>query len=190
MLPIDLFALIFLRACLLALPISVGLLAFRRLLLSETLNAWLYALIVGFAAFSVAGLVPWAVGLADLPILFAVSAAVSPLIWLVTVVVCGIGRRDHYDLPDAETMAVTDNPAALKPRVAPLLLTDPVAPEAKADPVPVFRHRPAPVAVATTPGSVMEVARAMRGRATSEARRVRKLLPPPAPGPADLPFLR
>ena len=188
MLPIDLFALIVLRACILALPVAVGLLAIRRLLLSETLNAWVYALVVGFAAFSVAGLLPWALGFGEIPAFFVGTALLAPILWLSTVVICGLGRQNRYDLPPADDAlsALADTPPS-RPRPAPLLLTDPIQPE----PVPVFRHRPIPRFDPLPPQqSVMDVARAMRGRATSEARRVRKLLPPPAPGPADLPFLR
>ena len=188
MLPIDLFALIVLRALLLALPVAVGLLAVRRLLMSESLNAWVYALAVGYAAFSMAGLLPWALGLAGVPSFFVATALLAPVLWLATVVICGLGRQNRYDLPpaDDDLSAFADTPPSPL-RTAPLLLTDPIQPE----PVPVFRHRPIPrFDPLPPPPSVMDVARAMRGRATSEARRVRKLLPPPAPGPADLPFLR
>ena len=65
-----------------ALPACVGWLAFRRLVMSETSNAWIYASVGMFAAFSAAGLAPWVFGFQSLNWLFLVAAFLCPPIWL------------------------------------------------------------------------------------------------------------
>lgn len=181
MAPLDVLMDLIVRAVLLAMPIGVGVLAFRRLMMSQTSNVWLYALTVGYAAFATMGLLPWAMGLQPVSAVFVLLAVVCPPVWMAIVVVCGLGRRAPYEqeYDDVEEAALTPT--------APLLLTNPVI----AEPVPVFRHHRRSVEMAkATAQDVLGVARAMRGRQTSEPRRVRKLLPPPAPEAADLPFLR
>ena len=181
MAPQDVLMDLIVRALLLAMPIGVGVLAFRRLIMSQTANVWLYALTVGYAAFATVGLVPWAFGLEPVSAVFVLLAVICPLVWMAIVVVCGLGRQAPYDLDfeDLEESAPTPT--------APLLLTNPVIPE----PVPVFRHYRQRAEIAkVTAHDVLGVARAMRGRKTSEPRRVRKLLAPPAPEARDLPFLR
>lgn len=181
MAPLDLLMVLLTRALLLSMPIGVGVLAFRRLMMSQTSNVWLYALTVGYAAFTTAGLAPWAMGLQPASTVFVLLAMACPMVWMAIVVVCGMGRDAPYDksYPEPDEVA--------PPPTAPLLLTNPVVPE----PVPVFRHhrRRAEVAKLKAP-DVLGVARAMRGRSSSEPRRTRKLLPPPAPEACDLPFLR
>ena len=49
MAPPELFVTLILRAAIVAVPVAIGLLALRRLFLSETLNAWVYALMVGYS---------------------------------------------------------------------------------------------------------------------------------------------
>ncbi len=187
MAPPELFVTLILRAAIVAVPVAIGLLALRRLFLSETVNAWAYALMVGYAAFSVAGLLPWALGVTGISPVFLLAALAAAPIWIAIVVVCGIGRRDHYDLD----LPVEDEARA---PLSPLVLTNPVLPSATppADPIPVFRHHRKALQEPLTrsDAGVLSVARAMRGRASSEARRVRKLLPPPSPEASDLPFVR
>lgn len=187
MAPPELFVTLILRAAIVAVPVAIGLLALRRLFLSETLNAWVYALMVGYSAFSVTGLLPWALGFTGISPVFVLAALAAAPIWIAIVVVCGLGRRDHYDLDDLIEVDETESPN-------PLVLTNPILPPAAdiADPVPVFRHhrRIESAPKSNADAGVLSVARAMRGRASSEARRVRKLLPPPSPEAPDLPFLR
>ena len=170
------------RAFVLSLPISVGALAFRRLLLSRTANVWVYALAVGYASFATLGLVPWAVGLQPVSTAFIVFAAVCPLLWIAIIAVCGAGRGTPYDLDTSAEVEPIPQPI-----LPPLILKNPVIPE----PVAVFRHHATAVRLSNTPPrSVLNVARSMRGRTSSEDRRVRKLLPPPRPEATNLPFLR
>lgn len=182
MTPQELLFDLFSRAVVLSLPLAVALLAFRRLLISQSSNVWVYALAVGYASFSVLGLMPWALGLQPVSAVFIVLAMICPLLWMAIVVVCGIGRSSGYDL---DSLDLEDDTAI--PAPPPLILRDPIVPE----PVAVFRHhrRPAPLAPALS-SDVVSVARSMRGRASSETRRGPKLLPPPKPSHPDLPFVR
>ena len=185
----------------LAMPAGTAWLAFRRLALSETSNAWIYAATGLFAAFAAAGLAPWALGLQAVSWPFFLFAGLCPPLWVAVVVICGIGRSQSYDIPAADE---TDpEPAAapfpLAEPLPTLVLRDPAFPEA---PQPVFRHRPlsappleptaAPVAPPVRPApparSVIAVARDMRGHASAERRRTRRLLPPPE-RMSDLPNL-
>ena len=186
MTPIEILIPLALRAAILSVPVAVLLLAMRRLLLSETSNAWVYALTVCYAVFSLAGLLPWALGLAELSWQFLGLGMTSAPLWLCVVTVSGLGRSTSYRL-SRDTGDASDQPGP-----PPLLLTTPREPEERYGPEPVFRHhRSRSERLDTsTERSVLAIARAMRGRASSEARRVRKLLPPPAPDASDLPFLR
>ena len=163
------------RASLLVMPLAVVYLAFRRLSLSRSGNAWIYA-VTGLLAFvTTLGLLPWAtLGLPTSPVLIGV-AFFLPLLWVAVVLICGPGQGDAYDLID-------DEPEKLPP----LILENP-----RPVPVPVFRHRPVhkaslPKHGPTASGSVLAAARAMRGNRTSDERRP-KALPPPMP---VLPFLK
>ena len=186
-----------LKVLLLALPVAVGLLALRRTIQSQSANAWLYGATLLYACVTTFGLLPWAVGLGAPPALFLSFSALSPLVWMMVVMLCDRDRVNRYDnngLPD---------------HVAPpLLLVNPTLP-----PVPVFRHQspeddaPAPQAVARPaltaarkvaqpdPGAevtrnVLAVARAMRGRLSEEeygTPKGRKAAN--APDPDHLPFL-
>lgn len=181
MAPQELLMDLIVRAIFLSMPVAVGVLAFRRMLMSQTVNVWLYALTVGYTAFVAMGLMPWAMGLHPVSAVFVILAVICPAIWLGIVVACGLGRQAPYDVIEEAVDVPEPAPAA------PLLLTNPVLPE----PVPIFRHHRRKVEIAKiTATDVVDVARAMRGRASSEARRVRKLLPPPSPEARDLPFLR
>ena len=182
MAPQDLLFDLLSRAIVLSFPIAVGVLAFRRLLLSQTLNVWVYALAVGYAGFSTVGLMPWAIGLQPVSTTFIILAVLCPPLWLAIVVICGIGRTAPYDLDFLEETQTAETEI-----MEPLLLKNPII----AEPVPVFRHhRRRPELTKTLTSDVVNVARSMRGRTSSEARRVRKLLPPPAPENQELPFLR
>lgn len=140
------------KALLLCLPLAVAYLAFRRLILSTSINGWLYGLAGLLMGFTVGGLTPWAFLQATPQPVLVAFAALSPAIWLLVVSVCGPGKNRPYDedLEEAEP---------------PLLLTDPIFPNA---PVVTFRHaapQPSADGLAPRPAtSVLDAARRMRGR--------------------------
>lgn len=192
----PLFQLLF-RSLVTLIPLTVGWLAFRRLALSRTGNAWIYAATCLFATVTTAGLLPWTLGLARVGWLFLVLAAFCPAIWIGVIGVCDMSRRkDHYG-PDPLMDKVLKFKA--RPQRKPLVLENPDWP---GTPMPIFRHsRPdtghnalekaSPTPRLTdkkpTPRTLMTIAREMRGNNTSDARRP-KLLPPPEL--ASLPFIR
>lgn len=178
----------------LAVPFGVAWLAFRRLALSETSNAWIYAGSGLFAAFTAAGLAPWAFGIGPVGWLYFVFAALCPPIWLCVVVVCGIGRPPVYDAPQDDTAEDWIAPFRIPTPKKPLILEGPDWPDA---PRPTFRHRDLisghanqnlPLIEAEPEKGMLDVARNMRGNATSAGRRLRPLLPPPD-AMSDLPHL-
>ena len=185
----------------LALPLGVALLGFRRLMLSETLNAWIYAAIGLFAAFTVAGLAPWAFGFQPVNWMFLIFAFLSPPLWMACVIICGIGRPAAYDVPEVapQTVSAVETAPDRAP-LAPLVLQDPKWPETSKA---VFRtHRTllreartgvsAKLAQSADNSKVLDVARAMRGNLDTQKRRKRVLLPPPhaMSDLANLPFLQ
>ncbi|MGI9394511.1 MAG: hypothetical protein ACR2OY_07685 [Boseongicola sp.] len=200
------------RTFFLAIPFGVAWLAFRRLALSETSNAWIYAVTGLFAAFTAAGLAPWALGLGAVGWLYFVFAALCPAVWVGVVIICSIGRSPSYEsLLDDEPQ---DQVAPLRTSASksrPLILEGPQWPNA---PKPTFRHHdeivspanenlPLPdvepeenvlpdSSVLDADRSVLEVARGMRGNTTSAARRLKPLLPAPdaMSDLKNLPFLK
>lgn len=180
---VGLLFLVVFRSLLLILPASVAWLAFRRLAMSETQNAWIYAATGLFAGFTFAGLMPWAVGLARPGALFFVFAAFSPAVWMAVVTIVAPQTRTRYDFDE---VSEEEDTGAAEP---PLILEEPEWPDA---PVAVFRHhKPSGLNESgDPPRSVLAIAREMRGRRSSDKRRGPKLLPPPAEGDFDLPFVR
>ena len=192
----PLFQLLF-RALVVVLPLTIGWLAFRRLMLSRSANAWIYATTCLLTAVTAAGLLPWTLGLAEGNWLFFLLSALSPPIWIGVIMICD--PVTHPSIYDAKSQAEPDLPDEESAqimefqRAKPLILEKPDWPEA---PVPVFRHlKPAanapqsPQLADESPAkSLISVARDMRGNASSDARRPR-LLPPPDRMPKDLPFL-
>lgn len=196
----------------LAMPFGVTWLAFRRLALSESANSWLYAGCGLFAAFTTAGLAPWAFGLTDVSWIFFLFAALCPPIWLVVVLICGFGRSENYDASEDD---ITDHVVAFSPnkrRPPPLILEHPEWPDA---PKPIFRHTPdapianenaaigdapdaavfgntlraiVPVPDTAVPRSLLSIARDMRRNEDSRKHRKPLLLPPPLEA-GDLPHL-
>lgn len=193
-----------LRSAILLLPVAVAMLAFRRLAMSESANAWLYAGMAMIACITAAGLAPWAVGSATGHWIFFLLAPLCPALWLGVVIICDLERSHLYDsapsAPRHDTRRTT------------LILENPEWPQA---PVPVFRHRggeprkhseQTPVFVASSRSShgniqpepaptVLDIARSMRGNVSSQHRREPRQLPAPgAPGTAqiaeNLPFLK
>lgn len=174
-----------LRSALVLLPLTVGWLAFRRLALSKSGNAWIYAVTCLLAAVTTAGTLPWALGLTSANWIFVALALFSPALWFGVVVLCDLTRRRSYG-PDPVTGTILGLMPARTPE--PLVLESPV------EETPVFRHsRPQPTIPmasskpAPTTRSLTAIAREIRGGRTSERRRP-KLLPKPEGG-GDYPFL-
>lgn len=185
-----LFSILF-RSLVVILPLTTGWLALRRLMLSHSANAWYYAASCLFAAATVAGLLPWALGIAQVGWLFFVLAAFCPAIWIGVVIICDASRGTNYDSGNDAESGPVFRPRKPSP---PLVLENPDWPGA---PIPVFRHNgPAERADTDTveakpksdkpARSLLTVARDMRTNATSDARRPRRL---PAPDLCELPFL-
>ena len=183
----------------LGLPLAVAWLAFRRLALSNSVNAWIYAGVGLFAASTAAGLAPWAFGFQQVSWIFVILAFLCPPLWLATVLLCGMGRVSGYDTPEA-TRQSEEPQGVIAPRPAPLLLEKPILPETAK---PVFRtHRSilrnardmAGVRVKSDPEDrgILDVARSMRGNPNTSKRRMRPLLPPPhaMSDLSNLPFLQ
>ncbi len=187
MTPFDVLLDLAARVLLLSLPLTVAVLALRRLLLSRSSNVWLYAAMVGYTVFSAVGVLPWAATGKATPIALFLFALSTPLVWTLVILVTGTGRSSPYGTRRTSEPESGNQPVVL--RLDKLVLKDPITPEPAA--TPIFRHhKSSNQSKAKASSSVMGVARSMRGRASSEARRVRKLLPPPAPERSDLPFLR
>ncbi len=185
------------KSILVILPFTIAWLAFRRLVMSRSVNAWLYGLCGLFAATTGAGLLPWALGLAGAPWLLFIFAAFSPALWLGIVLICDAQRVSRYTVEDEEAplptfQSMRNRRDANSP---PLVLENPDWPGA---PIPVFRHsRPAndhapgsALSAAATKRTLLSIAREMRGKDSSDDRRP-KLLPPPAASElTQLPFLK
>lgn len=192
------------RSALLLLPVGVAMLAFRRLALSESANAWLYAGMAMIACVTAAGLAPWAVGGAPGYWIFFLLAPLCPALWLGVVILCDLDRNHDYDRAEPTPRHA--------PKARPLVLENPEWPGA---PVPVFRHsglngqkkrEQAPLFVprSRTSGSniqphggqtVLDIARAMRGNVSSQHRRKPLALPAPngerrVENAENLPFLK
>ncbi len=193
------------RSFIMILPVAVAWLAFRRLALSETGNAWLYAITGLFAAFTAAGLAPWALVGRDASWLFFVMAPFCPAIWLAVVIICGTDRVSLYDVVSGDraesrshhrreaaysfrTKASASNQPSPKPT---LVLENPDWPDAPsavflhhrseaADPVGSNVSRSSLPAESSSLRSVLSIARDMRGNGSTSHRRDRKLLPPPS----------
>ncbi|MBT8412900.1 MAG: hypothetical protein KJO30_01110 [Boseongicola sp.] len=193
----------------LGLPLAVAWLALRRLMLSKTVNAWIYAGAGLFAVFTAVGLAPWALGFQPISWMFLIFAFLCPPLWLATVVLCGMGRVSGYDMAEFEAEEHTkteDVDATPKARPAPLMLVEPIWPEPEQPPEqpivtanPVFKtHRSilrnardmasARLKSESEDRSVLDVARSMRGNPNTAKRRMRPLLPPPH-AMSDLPNL-
>ncbi len=191
------------KTAFLAMPTGVAWLAFRRLSLSQTTNAWIYAAMGLFAAFSATGLAPWALGFGSASWAFYVIALLCVPLWVAIVVILGIERPGDYEhFADDDSFEPEDRVVPFRQRPdysEPLLLQKPYWPDT---PNPLFRHRsrvqnaPAnsnalvPVKMGTRP--ILQIARDMRGNTSTDERRLPVLLPPPEKMSAlpDLPFLR
>ena len=207
---LGLLSLLVIKSLLLILTLAVFSLAVRRLMLSKSANAWLYAATAIFALLTSLGLVPWTLGFGQSHPIFFVFAAMTPAIWYGVVTMCNTTRPMRYD-SELERTVLRFAALARAQLSEPLMLRNPKFPEA---PKPVFRHTPQPEIrdpepVAERPlelsqqtrvvqrgraseatRTLLGIARGMRRNRTSESRRV-KLLPPPARAEdRSIPFLR
>lgn len=195
------FLLLLFRSLVILLQITIGWLAFRRLAMSKSDNAWIYGATCLFAAVTTAGLLPWALGLTAANWVFFILAAICPAVWVGVVALCDYSRRTAYG-PDPVASVVLSfrslqKSAPTQPPPPTLVLERPDWPEA---PKPVFRHAdpeeaeaepeivaPKESRVSAARRSLMSIAREMRGNNSSEARRPKLL---PSPDPDDLPFIK
>ena len=199
----PLFQLLF-RAIVILLPLTVGWLALRRLVLSRTSNAWIYAITCLFGTVTFAGLLPWTLGFGHSSSIFFLLSALSPAVWMLVIVICDpTAQLASYDSigpaplePDTPEFSGAPTPAPTQStptRSTPLILEEPAWPDM---PVPMFRHRAIAANLAAGPESlkkdvaksILSVARGMRRNATSDSRRP-KMLPAPDKIASDLPFL-
>lgn len=171
-------------------PLTVGWLAFRRLALSKSANAWVYAGACLFSAIAAASILPWGLGLTPLNWGLLFLALLSPVVWIATIFVCDMTRIGRYgEDPIVQTARSLGSRAT--PKLATLILQE----EQRAEPVmPVFKHRerpepqkPSPPQRSAATTTLLNLARDIRGNTSSERRRP-KLLPPPER--AEFPFLR
>lgn len=177
-----------LRSLVVLFPLTVGWLAFRRLALSKSANAWIYAVICLFASVTAAGVLPWTLGLTAINWPMTGLALICPAIWVGAILFCDIARVQRYGADPLLTLA--RSAFGERPEQADPLLLRP-SDAAK----PVFRHvprkqtRPAKSkgARSAKAQTILRLARDIRGHPTSDRHR-RKLLPPPEK--AELPFLR
>lgn len=174
---------VLLRSLVVLFPLTVGWLSLRRLALSKSGNAWYYAIVFLFSTITTAGILPWTLGLNSLNWMLILLALASPAVWIGITHLCDGARHNRYG---RDVIAET---ARSIPRLAPLLLENPIVPES---PAPMFRHREVKSPPATArkisqkTRTILSLARDIRGNVSSDQRRPRLL---PAPDTRDLPFL-
>lgn len=198
----GLIALLFLKTAVLIAPLAVVFLAFRRLVLSRSANAWLYASSGLFALVTTLGLVPWALGTGNSHPVFFVFAAMVPTVWYGVVLMCNAARTVRYDIELEHTFGILARLARTRSFQVPLILENPEWPDV---PAAVFRHTPRTTKVTPEPletdvkqisqepdgpRTILEVARSMRCNSSSEGRRIKLLPGPRKTAPTELPFLK
>lgn len=179
-----------LKSLVVLFPLTVGGVAFRRLAMSTSSNAWIYAVMFLYAAAASAGALPWALGITQLNWLSVLLALSCPIFWIGVLMICDLSRGHSYGADPVIEVANRLIKRA-RPKPKPLVLENP---DLSQPPVPVFRHRKeqrekphfAPSASKHT-RHVLALARDLRTNRTSEGRRP-KLLPPPQTSD-DLPFV-
>ena len=181
-------------------PVAVAGLAYRRLALSRSGNAWIYACIALTATLTAIALLPWAVGVGQISWLPALLSLLCPFVWVGVVLICdaaqGTKNYDSFENDQTETPGAVFMRHIHAPKTHdPLMLERPEWPDA---PEAVFIRRETPqtkIIVPTDPvpsvRDVISIVREMRGNASSEPRRPR-LLPPPGGSLSlkDMPFIR
>lgn len=187
---IPLFHLV-LRSLVVLFPLTVGCLAFRRLALSKSDNAWIYAATCLFAAISSAGVLPWALGMTSINWIMNLLALCCPGIWIGVLLICDVSRSHRYS---QDPIVWTARFFFAKPEQE-LVAETGEAHTAPAVPPPVFQHKPKTFPKVSTKSyeasnsasTIVALAREIRGNRTSDRRRPKLL---PAPKSRELPFLR
>lgn len=176
-----------LRSLVVFFPLTVSWLAFRRLALSKSTNAWIYAAMCLFAVVSAAGVLPWTLGITAMNWLLILPALICPMLWVGVLMLCDMSRSHRYGSDPLVTAARRMAQKSIP--MAPLILTDP---EFVDGPKPVFRHKaekvpekPKPRLSAGTQ-NMLSLARDIRDNASSDRRRPKML---PSPSSFELPFL-
>lgn len=210
---LGLLVLLLVKMGLMILPLTVLCLAGRRLFLSRSANAWLYAATAGLAWVTALGLTPWAFGFGTSHPVFFVFAAMTPAIWYSVATLCNSSRHMAYDSELERTFLRLATIVRQRTAPEPLILEGADWPDA---PKAVFRHsatthEPAADADVATPeteptapppevgevhkrasettGRLLDITRTMRRNRNSEDRRIKLLPPPEAPGKSNFPFL-
>lgn len=197
---LGLFFSFLLKGLVLLVPLCVAILAFRRLTMSQSANAWLYAAAALYSVLTTLGILPWALWNGTSHPVFFFFAAMTPAIWLGVVSLCNASRSTSYDTELERTFARLARLVRDAPPAQPLILEEPIWPDA---PMPVFRHRGAPerteprhsassalARASEATRTLLEIARSMRGHATSDRRRIKLLPPPRKADPGRIPFLK
>ena len=107
----QMFSLLF-RSFVVMLPLTTGWLALRRLFMSRSTNAWIYAATSLLATATVAGLLPWAMGVTQASWIFFILAAFCPAVWISVVMLCDGPRQRAYQSTDPPEAIATFTPAA------------------------------------------------------------------------------
>jgi hypothetical protein len=181
------FLQVLLRSAVVLFPMTVGLLAFRRLALSKSSNAWIYAMMCLFAAVTAAGVLPWTLGLTSLNWLLTLMAFACPAMWIGVILACDLSRTHRYG-PDPVLRLVRLFQPKTEDRFSKLSLD--ATRKVTRQPV-VFKHETKRRKIAARPRSqstttLLSLARDIRGNTSSDRRRPKLL---PAPDTDDLPFL-
>ncbi len=113
-----------LRSLVVLFPLTVGWLAFRRVALSKSGNAWVYAAICLFAAVTTAGVLPWTLGITAINWFLTLLALVCPVLWIGVLLICDVSRSSRYG-PDPLMSAARAIAHRSAPRLAPLVLKNP-----------------------------------------------------------------
>lgn len=175
-----------LRSVVVLFPMTVGWLAFRRLALSTSGNAWVYSAMFLFAAVTSAAVMPWTLGLSAINWVMLILALISPMFWIGVIFLCDTGRTGRYGTDALESGAKfvwhhVSSSAGQQDHAK--------------TPLPMFRHTSEPEAASpetpagysTATRTLLALARDIRSNPTSEQRRPRRL---PPPEKRELPFLR
>lgn len=190
------------RSFLLLLPVAVAALACRRLVLSRSENAWIYAAMTLLAGVAAIGLVPWTIGMGAAKPMILGMALVSPVFWLGVVLLCDVpgGHNSYDELADDDAHPIFQTHHS---KLEPLVLESPNWPDMPkaqfvrqsiADVRPANNNSKKEAVAENTSTQVqglLSVVRNMRSNPNSEARRP-KLLPPPRnrASLSEMPFIR
>lgn len=181
---------VLLRSIVVLFPLTVGLLAFRRLALSKSANVFIYAVMCLFAAVTAAGVLPWTLGLTPINWLLALMALACPMMWVGVILFCDLSRTYRYGPDPILKLAGLFN-RQTKDRYSTLALE---ADKRVMTPSPIFRHKtsdqqsyPKVNRRSNSTKTLLALARDIRGNSSSDRRRPKLIA---APRTNELPFVR